>query len=444
MTGLAVLPDPGEYEALLQFLYMAPVGLAQTDLDGGIIMLNPLSAQLLMPLSRDGALANLFDALGSVAPDLRDICAAYPARHGMVCDGRRLHLSAGAGKPGPQVLSLTLLKLDQSRLMAVLSDITLQDKRERQLCNTDAWLNAIMTSISDYALVTLDRRGHIEAWNASIGRVTGLAADSIVDQPYALFYPAGATTPEQQLDHLREADENGWSLDVGPRLRADGSLFWGSTMISPLPGRSPDSLGAAALSEPAYCMIIRDITDKQEASASVRSASHTDHLTGLCNRRAFFEAAELEMLRRQKAPRPLTLILVDADHFKAVNDQHGHPAGDAVLRHLATSMQSAFRPVDVVARIGGEEFAIMLPSTGLVDAEAAAGRLRRHIETRPTIYEGRLIGCTVSIGVATMDDQLSGLDELMKRADLALYAAKRGGRNRVHCWRAEAAATPVA
>jgi hypothetical protein len=162
MTAETAQVDAQEYEALLQFLYMAPVGLVQLAADGAILMLNPLSAQLLMPLSRDGSLTNLFDALEPVAPDLRLLCADYAADTGQVCDATRLYLHADDAGSGPQVLSLSMLKLDSSRLMAVLSDVSEQDRRERQLRQSDAWLNALLTNISDYALVGLDRRGNVE------------------------------------------------------------------------------------------------------------------------------------------------------------------------------------------------------------------------------------------------------------------------------------------
>jgi hypothetical protein len=114
-----------EHEALIQFLYLAPVGLVQTGMDGGIVMINPVSAQLLLPLQRDGNLVNLFDALDGVAPELRHLCAAFAPSSGMVCDGLHIHLNGDApSRRAPQVLSLTLLKLDDTRLMAVLSDVS--------------------------------------------------------------------------------------------------------------------------------------------------------------------------------------------------------------------------------------------------------------------------------------------------------------------------------
>ena len=426
-----------EHEALLQFLYLAPVGLVQAAIDGSIAMINPISAQLLMPLSRDGSLDNLFTALEGVAPSLRAMCAEFAPSHGVVCDAMYLHLNARgqASAKSQTVVSLTVVKLDGSRLMAVLSDVSLQVKRERELRQSDAWLNAILTNIKDYAMVSLDRLGRIEAWNDSIGRLTGFSAQALVGQPYSIFYPPDATTPEHVLDRLREADENGWSLDEGMRVRADGSHFWGSAMISPLregeveaQSRDPESGDAA------YCLILRDISDKREASEQQRQASFSDYLTGLANRRAFFEAAELELERRRHSSRSVSVIMVDADHFKAINDKFGHPAGDAVLRHLAQVLKTTFRDVDVVARVGGEEFAVLLPSTGLAAAQAVANRLVALVETMPALVDGGSIGLTVSAGVAQMDDSVEGLDALMKRADQALYVAKARGRNRVECW----------
>jgi diguanylate cyclase (GGDEF)-like protein/PAS domain S-box-containing protein len=422
-----------EHEALMQFLYLAPVGLVQTAADGEIVMINPISAQLLMPLQRDGNLVNLFDALAGVAPELRHLCATFGRPSGMVCEGLHIQLDgagARANKRAPQVLSLSLLKLDGTRMMAVLADVTEQVRRERQLRQNDAWLNALLTSITDYALVGLDEQGRVSKWNETIARVTG-HGESVVGQPYAVFHPPGATTPEQATDRLRDADQNGWSLDEGPRVRADGSEFWASAMISPLPDR--DTI-LAEPDDPAYCLVLRDVSDKREAYEARRRSLFCDHLTGVANRRAFFEAAELELNRNRRAPRPTALILVDADHFKRINDLHGHPGGDAVLRHLGQLLAATFRQVDVVARVGGEEFAVLLPSSSLDGAVAVAERLRQLVAGKPVAFDGAHIACTISAGVAVCDGEQLGLDILMRRADQALYAAKAAGRNRVERW----------
>ncbi|WP_229455256.1 diguanylate cyclase [Massilia sp. KIM] len=424
-----------EYEALIQFLYLAPVGLVQADVDGEIALMNPVAAQLLMPHSRDGGLDNLFVALESVAPDLRFQVERFAQPSGKICDGLHVHLNAGAaGKKLPQILSLSLLKLDARRVMAVINDVTLQVQRERQLRQSDAWFNAILTGITDYALAGLDADGRLVEWNESVRRVTGFEAEAI-GQPYSIFYPAEGMTAEHLRDRLREADANGWSLDEGRRMRADGSSFWGSVLIAPLPDSDAppgqEALGAA------YCLILRDISDKRDVFERRRRETFGDHLTGLANRRAFFDAAEQELARSRVSPRPTAVLVLDADHFKSINDRYGHPGGDAVLQHLAAILGDTFREVDVVARIGGEEFAVLLPSTDLACAAVVAERLRASVASQPARYEGQAIACTVSAGVAASVDGAENVDQLLKRADQALYAAKRGGRNRVERWRPE-------
>ena len=172
-----------EYEALLQFLYMAPIGIVQTRLDGEILMANPLCAQLLMPLSADGQLSNLFTALEGLAPDLPHRVREFRAAHGTICDAIQLFVLANPPhRKKEQILSLSLLKLDSERLMAVLSDVTTSVRRERDLRQSQAWMNTIANGQTDYAFVSIDDLGRIDSWNPSIGRVTGFASDAVVGQ----------------------------------------------------------------------------------------------------------------------------------------------------------------------------------------------------------------------------------------------------------------------
>ncbi len=421
-----------DQEALLQFLYMAPIGLVQARMDGGILMANPLSAQLLMPLSADGCLDNLFTALQGVAPDLQHRALAFAPPHGMVCEALQLQVHAGrADSKGPQVLSLSLLKLDAQRLMAVLSDVTQAVRRERELRHSQAWIHTLVTGITDYALLPLDDRGQALGWNPGVARLTGFDAQATLGQPFAMFYPPDSMPARRVPDRLHEADASGWSLDEGWRLRADGSRFWGSCLIAPLPAADGPTPGGHA-----YSLIIRDITARREVHEALRQSVSCDHLTGVANRRAFFEAAETELQRWQRSPQPLSLVIVDADHFKTINDRHGHAAGDAVLRHLAAGLSASFRAMDLVARIGGEEFAVLLPDAGLDGAAAVAARLCKHIAAQTVEVDGKPIRYTVSVGVATMAADTGTLAELMKRADAAMYQAKALGRNRVECWHA--------
>jgi two-component system cell cycle response regulator len=156
-----------------------------------------------------------------------------------------------------------------------------------------------------------------------------------------------------------------------------------------------------------------------------------DALTQTYNRRYFNEALEREYNRSSRYKGALSLCLFDLDHFKKINDAHGHLAGDAVLRTVAAEVKPRLRQQDIFARVGGEEFAALLPEVGREGAVATAEKIRRIIAAAPIAFEGTPIPVTVSVGVAILSDVHKNETELYKTADDALYAAKNGGRNRV-------------
>jgi len=158
-----------------------------------------------------------------------------------------------------------------------------------------------------------------------------------------------------------------------------------------------------------------------------------DSLTGIANRRSFDERLAQEWERMRRARLALSLLLIDVDHFKRVNDSYGHQAGDEYLRHLAHILSAACdRPADLIARYGGEEFAVLLPETDSFGAGAVAGRIRAILQEDTGTAAGAFGPVTVSIGAATWDaDQDSSPDQLISAADRALYTAKQNGRNRV-------------
>lgn len=149
-----------------------------------------------------------------------------------------------------------------------------------------------------------------------------------------------------------------------------------------------------------------------------------DPLTDIHNRRALLESCGVELSRSQRTGRGCALMMLDLDHFKAINDQHGHQHGDLVLRRFATQVQAAIRPTDHVGRYGGEEFAVLLPETDLQAAQAIAQRI--HAVTR----QDDPLDCTVSIGITTWQGDSDTVDAMFTRADRALYQAKEQGRNR--------------
>jgi diguanylate cyclase (GGDEF)-like protein len=159
----------------------------------------------------------------------------------------------------------------------------------------------------------------------------------------------------------------------------------------------------------------------------------SDPLTGLHNRRSFELRLAEEAARTHRSGAPFSLLLLDLDHFKALNDHYGHPAGDQALRHLAAVLKNQLRGIDLLARIGGEEFAILLPDTSSQGAMEAAERIRAAIAEQPASYEDTTLPMTASIGVAWYPGHADTDKQLIQVADQALYEAKRAGRNRTSC-----------
>lgn len=182
--------------------------------------------------------------------------------------------------------------------------------------------------------------------------------------------------------------------------------------------------------------LTREITERKRAQVELQQLARTDSLTGLFNRRHFFELAEKEINKSVRYDRSLSVILLDIDLFKRINDKHGHLVGDHVLTHFGDLLHKAIRTSDTAARYGGEEFVILLPETGTAQAMTFAERLRRWVEDSPVQIDDIVIHITVSVGVAGNDSKkkMETLDLLISQADQALYQAKNAGRNQVICF----------
>lgn len=181
-----------------------------------------------------------------------------------------------------------------------------------------------------------------------------------------------------------------------------------------------------------FKIVVQDALEEQ-AALRVYSSSVRDALTGLFNRHYFQDRFESEFAFAKRHNTLLTVILLDIDWFKAVNDTYGHPAGDAVLRSVGTALSRTIRKEDLAARYGGEEFVLLFRAVSLEDARTSAERIRRVVEAMEIPWQRHALRVTVSVGVATAhrDRMCSSPSELLALADLALYAAKRGGRNRL-------------
>lgn len=185
--------------------------------------------------------------------------------------------------------------------------------------------------------------------------------------------------------------------------------------------------------------IAADVLTKLDAVAAelgrqkdaAEQLARTDVLTGLANRRAFDEVAQREVQLAQRYGTPLTLMMTDLDHFKTINDRFGHYGGDEVLRNFAQVLLASTRGVDLIGRWGGEEFVVLMPGTTLEEACHAAERVRLTAACTPAQVDGKACGYTASFGVVSFRAGAPTLDDLLGRADAALYRAKKNGRNRV-------------
>ena len=182
----------------------------------------------------------------------------------------------------------------------------------------------------------------------------------------------------------------------------------------------------------AYIGASSDLTETIRIRNELERLSQTDELTGIANRRHFMQLAEGEFERARRYRLKYSVISLDVDHFKQVNDRYGHHAGDAVLAGIAHTCRAALRSEDFIGRIGGEEFAVGLPHTGLDDAAMLAERLRKAVEARAFEGDwGGAIRTSISLGVAELRDETADFDRLLRQADAALYQAKDSGRNRI-------------
>jgi diguanylate cyclase (GGDEF)-like protein len=277
----------------------------------------------------------------------------------------------------------------------------------------------------DYGVVLLDRDLRTEFMNRSVLELGQLSAPAPGEKPF--------------FSHLlRQVGENG--AYAVPKEFLDGYVAERIAWVrrgdaSPIDLNLTDGrivrVKCIRLHDDARMLTYIDVTDGVKHERELEGLASTDALTGLHNRRAFLALANNEWERFQRYGRPLSMLMVDADHFKSINDNFGHDVGDKVLAQLASHCSDARRGSDIVARLGGEEFAILLPETDLASAALVAEKLRSSIGAQTVEVDGTNIAITVSIGVAVAKRSISDLDDLIKRADMALYAAKRGGRNRV-------------
>jgi len=318
------------------------------------------------------------------------------------------------------LLSLEVAAFGFSVGVSVLMFLFLRKRARLEVSERRA--RAFLDTTSD-GVIVIDDNGVIREFNPGAGKMLGYEPAAIIgSSANQLMFEADS---QQHNAFLRRAQTEAARSMNGRRdvlaRRKDGTAV-------PVEIRISDTVIGG---ERIHVGIVRDITDRKALEQQLRQLADTDSLTGLLNRRAFMDLTSSAFDQARRYDRSLALLLLDADHFKRVNDTYGHPAGDTVLVRLAEVGRSCLRTPDEMGRIGGEEFAILLPETDEAGAVAFAKRLLAAIRgDQIDLGAATPISITVSVGVVALTDTTASYEAMIQQADQALYAAKAGGRDR--------------
>lgn len=418
-----------EVTKLLQFLYACPVGLIEFSASGDMEMINPFAMQLLLPLSPQGFISNFYSVMESYAPELRNMVDTFSASEGTVCENQQILIKPSLKESGTdaRVLACTIVKLTPVRLIASLSDVSKQVAGARRLRQAETWFASLLDNINDFAMLSVDADGIIRGVSDSMFRQSGFTASQTIGLPLESFTAHNeGFTGISVSDQIGIVKQQGWYLSEGWQRKEAGEPYWSQRLITMRHDAHPGTKQAAG-----FTAVIRDVTKHELNTTKLLRMLRNDYLTGASNRAHFFEAGESECFRAERYGQPLAMIVIDIDHFKKINDVYGHAAGDFVLVTFSQTCIALLRPNDIFARLGGEEFVVLLPSTDCAGAAHTAERLRATLAALSINAGDQTISITASFGCVQMQSNLGTLATMLAEADLLLYKAKGAGRNRV-------------
>jgi diguanylate cyclase (GGDEF)-like protein/PAS domain S-box-containing protein len=335
--------------------------------------------------------------------------------------------------------------LSESRWKAILDEVrTHSEKADQEVRSLRESTELLLTIINliPVAFFVKDHTSRFFLMNRACEEQWGMSFAELRGTDASQFFPP------DQMEQFLAKDR---AIFEGRQPVEFEETFWSAAKQNNRIGYTFKRPIYGANGDPQYLVCVTlDITDRKLAQAALLDSEKkllalatTDSLTDLPNRRQFLSRLTDEFARAQRfANQRSSVLMLDLDFFKRINDTHGHHGGDAVLKHFAQLMRDTLRKIDMAARVGGEEFAIILPGADSVAARIFAERLREVVVRSPLIQDGKAISMTVSIGIATMDTCDRNADDTLIRADGALYRAKGNGRNRVELAETEVADAP--
>jgi len=306
----------------------------------------------------------------------------------------------------------------------IAADSTAADSAPADLAAQLAALRATVDDL-DYGIVVLDGERRVQFVNRAFRTFWHVPDEVAASRPTfikLMYHGRGASAyavPQHQLgDYVTKQLE---SIRTGHERPLDIRLSSGEVI----------RFRCKALPNGGRLLTYGNVSDLVREAEALERLAAIDGMTGLNNRRNFFVLAEAEWTRFRRYGRPMALLMLDIDHFKSINDGYGHDVGDEVIEAVADLLQTHKRASDIVGRLGGEEFVLVLPEATLDSAAAAGERLRKLVADCVITAAGSRIPVTVSVGASICHAATPGVEDLIKEADLALYEAKRTGRNRV-------------
>ena len=295
-------------------------------------------------------------------------------------------------------------------------------ERTRALAESENHLKQLKSAVeqSSAAIVIVDQAGIINYANPAAARTSGYSMEELLGRRSDAFRSPLTSHPDNRaiLRKLRSGEN--WRGEVQLRSKENTS-HWVDYSVSPV----IDDNGVITN----YVVVMDEISDRKKLEAELRHLATVDPLTGLFNRRAFFSRAERELELARQYETAFSVAMLDVDHFKNINDRYGHQAGDKVLRALSETCMGVLRERDIMGRMGGEEFALVLPETSLDQELMAMERLRGQVAAMQIPIVVGVASVSVSIGVAMLSAMEADIDAVLHRADRALYRAKLDGRN---------------
>jgi diguanylate cyclase (GGDEF)-like protein/PAS domain S-box-containing protein len=313
------------------------------------------------------------------------------------------------------------------RMVGTTADITSLRELSAQLEHTASLMTNLINQVPGLVFQyreTPDGAGCFPYASAMINDIFELAPQDVATSAAAVLdriHPDDRRYYQQSIE-ASAASLTPWHAEYRVNLPLQGTR-WRQTDAQPL--RQPD--GAVL-----WHGLVVDATNRKNAETALKELARIDDLTGLANRRYFMQKMDMELSRVQRGGgQQSTVMMLDLDNFKAINDTHGHGAGDLVVKHFGNLLREQIRRYDVAGRLGGDEFGVILSGTTVHDSRIFAERLRRKIADAPVNVNGTAISFTISIGMSNMDAGDTDTETSLTRADEALYRAKRLGRNRI-------------